>query len=230
MDLAERLVELLRENGACDVGFAQLADGPCGLRHAVSIVVPLSDAVVDEIDGAPTHAYFHHYRTVNAHIDRLILLAGLALSREGYRYYPIAASQSIHTGGERAHRGRYSHKKAAVCAGLGTVGKSTLFLHRRFGARVRLGTLFTDCPLAEKPQPLPVSPCGACGLCVRACPAGAIKGETWTPEKERSDLFDAEACNRYMREHFMKIGRGAVCGICMRVCRASSRTPGDGQG
>ena len=46
------------------------------LPYAVSIVVKLSDYVVDEIDGAPTFAYFQHYRTVNAFIDRAILQTG----------------------------------------------------------------------------------------------------------------------------------------------------------
>ena len=31
-------------------------------------------------------------------------------------------------------------------------------------------------------------------------------------------LFDAEKCSKYMKEKFQKIGRGAVCGICMRFC------------
>lgn len=36
---------------------------------------------------------------------------------------------------------------------------------------------------------------------------------------ERSEIFDANVCNNYMREHFMKIGLDAVCGICMKVCK-----------
>ena len=105
-----------------------------------------------------------------------------------------------------------------MLAGLGTIGKSALFLHRELGPRVRLGTLFTDCPLSDSAQTA-VSSCGGCDLCVRACPAHAIKGAEWQAGLERSELFDADACNRYMREHFMGIGRGAVCGICMQVCK-----------
>ena len=36
--------------------------------------------------------------------------------------------------------------KAACLAGLGSMGRSGLFLHRRWGPRVRLATLFTDWP------------------------------------------------------------------------------------
>lgn len=217
MNLAGKIEDLLKNNGIFDVGFSKVSDGPEGLPYAVSIVVALSNAVIEEIGEAPTHTYFHHYRTVNAFIDRMLLQTGMLLQNEGYKYIPIAASQSINTGEGRTHSGRYSHKKAAVKAGLGTIGKSALFLHHQLGPRVRLGTLFTDCPLAES-ENRGVSACKNCDLCVRACPAHAIKGVAWQAGMERSEMFDADACNNYMREHFMKIGRGSVCGICMKVC------------
>lgn len=218
MDLAIKIEEFLKSNGVYDVGFAKVPDAPEGLPYAVSIVVALSNAVVDEIEDAPTFTYFHHYRTVNAFIDRMLLQTGMILQREGYRYIPIPASQSVKTGKVRTHRGRYSHKKAAVLAGLGTIGKSTLFLHPVLGPRVRLGTLFTDYPLTDCAKTA-ISKCGDCNLCVNACPAHAIKGTEWHEGLERDAMFDAEACNSYMRGHFMKIGRGAVCGVCMKACK-----------
>ena len=214
----DQIKALIMKSGACDIGFSRPEDAIPGLPYAVSIVIPLSDAVIDEITDRPTYSYFHHYRTVNAQIDRLLLQIGLLLQGSGWCYLPIAASQSVPPESDtRTHRGRYSHKKAAVAAGLGTIGKSTLFLHRKYGARVRLGTLFTDFPLPVEEFEAK-SACGACDLCARHCPAGAIKGTVWHAGSDRSDLFDAEACNTYMRTHFMKIGRGSVCGICVKVC------------
>jgi epoxyqueuosine reductase QueG len=220
--IGQEVEKMLRENGVADVGFSRPEDAPEGLGTALSIVVPLLGAVVDEIDGGPTHTYFHHYRTVNAFIDQMLLRAGLMLQKEGYRAVPIPASQTLHEGGKREHIGRYSHKKAAVKAGLGTVGKSSLFLHCVHGPRVRLGTLFTDCPIEPATRHAPYI-CGDCHLCVKACPAGAILGGDWHPGIAREEIFDPHRCNTYMREHFMKIGRGAVCGICMRVCPAGAR-------
>lgn len=69
MLLNAEIDKMLRSNGVYDVGFCRVPDSPCGLHYAVSIVAALSDAVVDEITDAPTHTYFHHYRTVNAFID-----------------------------------------------------------------------------------------------------------------------------------------------------------------
>ena len=220
MEQAARIINLLKSRGMADVGFSMPPDAPVGLPYAVSVVAALSDAVIDEIDGMPTYTYFHHYRTVNAYIDAALLEIGFLLQNDGYRYIPIAASQSAPAAGERRHEGRYSHKKAAVLAGLGSIGKSTLFIHPLYGPRVRLGTLFTDCSFpTQQAENTPEDLCENCDLCVKACPAGAIKGTAWEPYLEREAMFDADRCNRYMREHFMGVGLGAVCGICIKACK-----------
>ena len=222
MNINDELIEYLRSRGASDVGVAYIDDGDFGdCKTAVSIAVRLSDAIVDELDGAPTHTYFSHYRAVNAFIDRLELECGLFLQQRGYKYITVAASQSINDKGWN-YSGRYSHKKAARLAGLGSIGKNSLFLHREFGARVRLGTVMTDMPLLNEPDILP-SPCTGCDLCVKHCPSGAIKGTPWYAGIERSEVFDPEKCSEYMKREFKNIGRGAVCGICMKVCPANKK-------
>lgn len=185
MKIQTELREYLLSLGASDVGYCIIDDGDFGgCRYGVSIAVRLSSAIIDEIDGEPTHTYFNHYRSVNALIDSLLLRAGLFLQERGYKYITVAASQSINKDGWN-YNGRYSHKKAATLSGLGTIGKSSLFLHREYGAAVRLGTVFTDCPLTEKNHE-PVSVCGSCSLCVNACPSGAISGKEWNTGRERT--------------------------------------------
>ena len=41
----------------------------------------------------------------------------------------------------------FSHKHAAMAAGLGALGVSSLFLHSTFGAAVHLGSVITEAPL-----------------------------------------------------------------------------------
>ena len=161
--------DILLGGGAGEVGFCRLeTENDFKLGYAVSFYIPLSDAIVDGIDGAPTHTYFHHYRTVNTLIDNLALRAGLTFARHGYRYAPIPASQSV-----CGLQGIFSHKYAAALSGLGTVGKSGLFLSSKFGPRVRLGTILTDCKVAEGSKLLP-SVCGGCNLCAAARSAGFV--------------------------------------------------------
>lgn len=216
-ELREKLREYLLSLGVSDVGFSRPdAEGMEKTPYAVTLVVRLSNAIVDEIDGEPTLTYFSHYRAVNAFLDQCLLKAGLFLDRAGYQYITVAASQSMNQKGWN-YQGRFSHKQAACAAGLGVIGKSSLFLHHRFGPRVRLATLFTDCPFPVE-NALPVSLCGSCHKCVDSCPSGAILGPSWAPGVPRELLFDPEKCSQHMKRQYQHIGRGAVCGICMKVC------------
>lgn len=214
MNIQEEIRNFLLDKGVSDVGFFYDDEAP--MPYGISIAVRLSEEIMSEIDGEPTHTYFNHYRSVNAFIDSMLLQAGLFLQRRGYRYITVAASQSINKDGW-SYNGRYSHKKAARLAGMGTIGKNSLFIHKDYGSLVRLGTLFTDCPFECVP-PIEKSACNGCDICVRACPAHAIKGGEWFDGVEREEIFDPEACSRYMKEKFKHIGRGAVCGICIKVC------------
>jgi len=62
---------------------------------------------------------------------------------------------------------------AAVACGVGEIGWSKVLLTRKFGPRVRLGTILTDAELEPDPLPEP-SLCNRCMRCVRDCPGGAI--------------------------------------------------------
>ena len=62
---------------------------------------------------------------------------------------------------------------AAGC-GLGEVGWSKVFLTKKFGPRVRLGLIFTDCELEPDPILDTGDICLHCGACVRECPGNAV--------------------------------------------------------
>lgn len=211
----QELKDFLLSKGVSDVGFALTDNADTGeLKYAVSIVVRLSDAIIDEINEEPTPTYFNHYRTVNTFIDRMLLEAGLFLQSKGYNYITVAASQSMPG---TPFNGRYSHKEAARKAGLGGIGKNSLFIHKKYGTKVRLGTLFTDCPLQGDGE-FTEDICTGCNKCVKACPSGAILGTPFEIGIKREEIFSPAVCSEYMKKHFHHIGRGVVCGICMKVC------------
>ena len=203
--------------GADLVGFCAYETPPTplatGLTYAVSIGVKLSDAVLKTVEDAPTFAYFQHYRAANALLDQIAFRLSREIEKLGFSALPVAASQS--QGKHNPYCGVVPHKTAAVKAGLGFVGKSGLFLSTEFGSKVRLATVLTDMPL-ESELPVIENGCGDCTACMRACPAGAIFGQPPTTDGARN--FDAEKCSKYMKEHFQDVGRGSVCGVCIKVC------------
>ncbi len=215
--LQAEIKALSAELGADIVGFCKLPAPPVSdqpqLVYAVSLGVKLSDAVLKTVENAPSFMYFQHYRTANALLDNIGFRIGRLLEKYGFSALPVAASQSL--GKHNPYRGLVAHKTAAVLSGLGFVGKSGLFLSTDYGSKVRLATVLTDCPLQSE-LPVIENGCGGCTLCQKACPAGAIYGELPTANGERN--FDAEKCSRYMKEHFQDVGRGSVCGVCIKVC------------
>ena len=217
LNIQAQLRQLAQELGADLIGFCELDKAPLysapNMKYAVSIGVKLSDAVLQTIDQAPSFVYFQHYRTANALLDNIAFRLSREIEKLGYAALPIAASQSL--GKNNPYRGVLPHKTAAVLSGLGFVGKSGLFLSSEYGSKVRLATIVTDMPLASE-LPVIENGCGNCTLCQKACPAGAIFGEKPTTDGERN--FDPEKCSKYMKEHFQDIGRGSVCGICIKVC------------
>ena len=213
----EKLETLASEWGADLVGFCALDASPIQdlpeLRYAISIAVKLSDAVLKTIENGPSFMYFQHYRTANSLLDNIAFRLTRAIEENGFLAFPVAASQSL--GKNNPYRGVVAHKTIAALSGLGFVGKSGLFLTEKYGSKVRFATILTSMPLTSA-LPVIENGCGDCNLCQRACPAGAIYGTLPTKDGERN--FDAEKCSHYMKEHFQDVGRGSVCGICIKVC------------
>jgi epoxyqueuosine reductase QueG len=227
MMFKQELKNILKRNGATLVGFSDLGEKASPefphLRYAVTIVRRLSDTVVETINGKPTIMYFHHYRTTNTKLDLLALDAVDFIESQGYSALPIAASQSTNTDKD-AYRGVFSHKTAAVLSGLGFIGKNALFITPEYGSKIRLATVLTDMPLSPE-FPVMTRGCGSCEICKNACPAKAITGNNYVYGESRDTILDARRCSEHMKT-YKDIGRGAVCGICMRVCPYNQRKGG----
>jgi epoxyqueuosine reductase QueG len=227
MMFEQELKNILKRNGATLVGFSDLGEKASPefphLRYAVTIVRRLSDTVVETINGKPTIMYFHHYRTTNTKLDLLALDAVDFIESQGYSALPIAASQSTNTDKD-AYRGVFSHKTAAVLSGLGFIGKNALFITPEYGSKIRLATVLTDMPLSPE-FPVMTGGCGSCEICKNACPAKAITGNNYVYGEARDTILDARRCSEHMKT-YKDIGRGAVCGICMRVCPYNQRKGG----
>ena len=107
-------------------------------------------------------------------------------------------------------------REAAVRSGVGFYGKNTMLITRRHGSWVVLGTLVTTAAVESSPR-LELD-CGACTLCIDACPTGAL---------DEPGVLDSTKCLSYWtqapaavpEEYRTELG-GQVygCDICQDVC------------
>jgi|UniRef100_A0A7V3PTN9 epoxyqueuosine reductase len=176
------------------------------LPYAISLALPLSKPVLDLLTDHPDLLYEHHYRQLNFALDRIALDITLYLQNNGYAALPIPASQVIDWENQRGH---LSHKRIAIGAGLGWLGRNNLLVTPEYGAQVRLVTILTDLEL-EPGTPLNQD-CGQCRRCLDVCPANAIR--------EKPEEFDHYACFEKLKEfQRQRYVHQFICGLCVRAC------------
>lgn len=111
----------------------------------------------------------------------------------------------------------FPHKLAAVRAGLGWIGKSSLLITEQYGPRVHLATILFDLDVAPD-DPVTKSGCGDCDACASACLYGCIKDVDWTPGIAREELLDAHGCNSIREGMIDFLGHKDECGFCLLSC------------
>ncbi|HWQ67575.1 MAG TPA: 4Fe-4S binding protein [Methanospirillum sp.] len=177
-------------------------------RSVLVIGLPIPLPVLET---SPSIWYREMYKTVNALLDQYTYRLAAILTELGY------PSVSIPRDGygsievlQKNPVAFFSHRHAAVLAGLGTFGVNNMVLTPAYGPRVRFGSVFTAAEIA--PDPLIADQlCIRCNQCVSMCPVGALQ-EGKYPE----DLTDKKAC----ADHSAALNRQYIspCGICIKVC------------
>ncbi|MBP1732355.1 MAG: hypothetical protein H6Q55_2784 [Deltaproteobacteria bacterium] len=118
------------------------------------------------------------------------------LEARGFKGLPFPPTGLLYRYGNRAD---FSHRHAAVAAGLGQFGFSGLFLSAAFGPRQRLVSIITDAPLDPSPMydgPKLCQP-DVCGqACIKSCPTRAMTGKV--------SLSIADKTFEYARLHTVK--------------------------
>ncbi len=229
-DLEERIKQIIGNDGNVEdyiIGFAGLA----GLlpekfsRHPYGIVIgkKLDPKIMDSVETGPNLEYWQHYRQVNNHLSGLIHRVADELKTLNISTMVMEPTVSDADLDERYYktlRVEVSHKMVATRAGLGWIGKTALFISKKFGPRLRLVTIFTDFPMESGNAPIDESRCGKCRVCVEKCPARAANGKAWNINLYRDEFFNPFKCREKCRE----LGRErmglntSVCGICVSVC------------
>jgi epoxyqueuosine reductase QueG len=192
--------------------------------YAIVVGRILDYNIIDELKlYGPTQKYYEHYQQVNIDLAAILQQISEALTENNIECFIIKPTVKDAELDEEYFKNltyNFSHKMAATRAGLGWIGKTDLFVSKKFGPRLRLGTILTKYRLPFSNSPHTESKCGKCNICVDKCPANAANGLLWNIDTERDKFFDAFKCREKCKELAMKNLNIdiSICGICISVC------------
>ena len=89
------------------------------------------------------------------------------------------------------------HKKIAMLAGLGWIGKSNLLVTEGYGSALSMCSVLTNAPLPTQNKPIIMPKCGECNVCRDICPSKVIHGYKWEAGINRDlivDVYNCETC------------------------------------
>ncbi|ABD87189.1 4Fe-4S double cluster binding domain-containing protein [Rhodopseudomonas palustris] len=152
-----------------------LAEAPQDIQNLLSIycdwsVLSYAVPIVDQSLWIWHRLDDQRYLFANHILERAAAAIQDQLSEDGIGVIDVA----------RRFAGAVSLVELAVRAGLGSRGVNNLLLHQQFGSWLQLHALLINCTMADH-QPLTTDVCTKCGLCIKACPAGAISGKHFYP-------------------------------------------------
>ncbi len=118
-------------------------------------------------------------------------------------------------------------RSLAVRAGLGWIGKSSMFVAPHVGSALFLCEILLDLAIPPDP-PYTRDGCGSCRRCVDACPNGCIDPETRTIRADRCAAYlTIEHKGDFTEEQSALVGSHLFgCDECLRACPHNSRNHG----
>jgi epoxyqueuosine reductase len=202
-----------------------------GFNYGISIGRKLDYGIVEKIINGPTPEYHSHYRQINEDLTLLTERVSEDLNKndiETRNIEPTVSIPELDSIYFKTLRTDLSHKMVATRAGLGWIGKTDLFVSRKFGPRLRLVSILLKTPVKPRSKPVDISLCGKCNICIDNCPAKAANGKLWDINIDREEFFDPWKCRNQCAE-FGKIRLGIdarICGICVAACPIGQKKTG----
>jgi epoxyqueuosine reductase len=177
-------------------------------KSVIVIGLPISLPV---LESSPSIHYSELYRTVNILLDQYTYLLSNFLTEKGYP--SIFIPRDGYGSGKVLLENPvafFSHRHAALLAGLGNFGVNNMLLTPEYGPRVRFGSVFSSAELPPDPL-IKEELCTHCMRCVHMCPSNALDKADYP-----KGLTDKKACASYNLE----LARRYIspCGICIKVC------------
>lgn len=133
--------------------------------------------------------------------DRLAEWTADFITAKGYK--AIAQSEKI-----LIQQGNYDestkttllpHKKIALLAGVGWIGKNNLLVTDEYGSALSMCTVLTNLPLPTENKPVLMPKCGMCTVCKDVCSVKVLHGTTWGLEVSRDEIVDVYHCKTCLK-------------------------------
>jgi epoxyqueuosine reductase QueG len=186
---ADAVKEVVLSLGAdlCGIALAErFAGAPDGFRpvdiyrNCRTVVVFAKRLPLGALSADNCVPYTFLNSVVTEEVDRLAIDVSRKLEELGIASVPIPSDDPYeHWEANRSYgRAILSLRHAAYLAGLGVLGKNTLLLNDKFGNMVQIGAVLVDAELDGDPLATYEGCMHNCRLCLDACPAGALDGET----------------------------------------------------
>ena len=220
MSLSAKLKKYLLENGASEVGFANITNftPKKGLNSGIVFYITYPKTIIKNMANAPTKEYVHELVDMNSRLDAIGIECENLLIKHGYEAYAQTKKRLGTDFGEN-NSFELPHKTIATRAGLGWIGKSALFTTKKYGSALRLSSVLTNAPL-DFGNPILESKCGKCNKCQEACLGDAISGKNWNYKLKRNEFYNDKKCENYaLHISHENLGKAdTVCGKCIFAC------------
>ena len=185
MELNEIWEQHMKKSGAEFVYFVDASVLPPGAVGEYSCVVLFGKALSkDYVNAMRTGGQTKTKEVFNTErkMDALAIKIAEQLEAEGYKSVG------------KLKTGVLPHKTVALRAGLGFIGKNNLLITKPYGCALMLGKVLTTAPFITMSTAREEPQCGACNVCVDACPTKALLGTTWSVTTSREEILTRKLC------------------------------------
>ncbi len=183
--MKQKIKDIFMSLGADVCGFANIADfseapkgfSPTDIYNDCKTVIVIGKALPKGLALIDPRLIYNHYNSLIVNeLDKISLNAGVRIQREfdcitvpmpsdgPYEYWDTESLEG---------KGLLSVKHAAVLAGIGSLGKSTMLINENFGTLLAVGAVLTNLDLASDNRAKQLC-LENCQTCIKYCPAGAI--------------------------------------------------------
>ncbi|MDP4088556.1 MAG: epoxyqueuosine reductase [Bacillota bacterium] len=142
-------------------------------------------------------------------LDRIGFAASIEVEKLGCTAVPVPSDSPYEywDSDKMEGRGILSMRHAALLAGLGSLGKNTLLINKKYGNMINIGAVLTTLDL--KSDPLSEEMCiSSCRLCLNSCPQKALDAQT----------VNQKLCRQYAYGSNKRGYSVCNCNSCRIVC------------